>query len=311
MKMYDTIIVGSGAAGLSAAVYAKRAALDFAVIEKEYLGTGQIAESERVDNYLGLYGESGYELGEKFRAHAEALGTTFIEGEVTEIIPENGGYRVVISDGNSFAAKTVVYAAGASHRRLDIKGEAEFSGRGVSYCAVCDGAFYKDKDAAVIGGGDTALGDALYLSKLARKVYLVHRRDTFRANKALQEQVLSKDNIETVLNAVPVEITGEKLVNGLRVNQSGTEKILSVNGVFAAVGTVPDSGVLKGIADMDGNGYIIAGEDCVTSAKGIFAAGDVRTKALRQVITAAADGANSILSVEKYLSENGGQIREN
>lgn len=309
--MYDTIIVGSGAAGLSAAVYAKRAALDFVVIEKDYLGTGQIAESERVDNYLGLYGESGFDLGEKFRAHAETLGTKFIEGEVTKIIHENGGYKISLSDGNSFDSKTVVYAAGASHRKLDIKGEAEFSGRGVSYCAVCDGAFYKDKDVAVIGGGDTALGDALYLSKLARKVYLVHRRDTFRANKALQEQVLSRDNIETVLNAVPVEITGEKLVNGLRINQSGTDTILPVNGVFAAIGTVPNSGVLNGIADMDSSGYIIAGEDCVTSAKGIFAAGDVRTKALRQVITAAADGANSILSVEKYLSENGGQIREN
>ena len=244
-------------------------------------------------------------MGEKFRAHAEALGTEFIEGEVTEIVPENTVYKIKLSDGETLCSKTVVYAAGASHRRLDIKGEAEFSGRGVSYCAVCDGAFYKDKTAAVIGGGDTALGDALFLSKIAKKVYLIHRRDEFRANKALQEQVLGRDNIEVVLNAVPVEITGEKSVNYLRITRNGSDELLSVNGVFAAIGTVPCSEALKSIADMTSDGYIIAGEDCVTSAKGIFAAGDVRTKALRQVITAASDGANSILSAENYLRKQG------
>lgn len=302
--MYDTIIIGSGPAGLSAAVYAKRGELDFILIEKEYGGTGQIAESERVDNYLGLYGENGFDLGERFRSHAEALGTEFYEGEVSAISAENGGYRVALSDGTAFDTKTVVYAAGASHRRLDIKGEAEFSGRGVSYCAVCDGAFCKGKAAAVIGGGDTALGDALYLSKTAEKVYLIHRRDTFRANRLLQKQVLGVSNIEIILNAVPLEITGEKRVEALRISRNGQEGTLPVHSVFAAVGTIPNSGALKGIAELDPNGYIIAGEDCVTSAKGIFAAGDVRTKALRQVITAAADGANSISSVQKYLTEN-------
>lgn len=301
--MYDTIIIGSGPAGLSAAVYAKRAELDTLVIEKEYCGTGQIAESERVDNYLGLYGESGFDMGEKFRAHAEALGAEFYEGDVTAIVPENNGYKVELSDGNCFSTKTIVYAAGASHRKLDIKGEAEFSGRGVSYCAVCDGAFYKGKTAAVIGGGDTALGDALYLSKVAEKVYLIHRRDQFRANKTLRNKVQHTDNIEIILNAVPIEITGEKRVEALKINSNGTEETLSVNGVFAAVGTVPNSVLLKGIAELSPDGYIVAGEDGVTSAKGIFAAGDVRTKALRQVVTAAADGANSILSVEKYLEE--------
>lgn len=306
MKIYDTVIIGSGAAGLSAAIYAKRAAMEFIVIEKEYLGTGQIAESERVDNYPGLYGESGYDLGEKFRSHAEALGTEFIVGDVTKIVPENNIYNIITADGNSYAAKTVIYAAGASHRRLDIKGGEEFSGRGVSYCAVCDGAFYKDKTAAVIGGGDTALGDAEYLAKTAEKVYLIHRRDTFRANKTLCKRVMQTSNIEIIYNAVPVEIMGDKHVEALRINRNGAEETLAVSGVFAALGTVPNSGVLKGIADMDGGGYIIAGEDCVTSAMGIFAAGDVRTKPLRQVVTAAADGANSILSAEKYLSENGG-----
>lgn len=302
--MYDTIIIGSGPAGLSAAVYAKRAELDFILIEKEYGGTGQIAESERVDNYLGLYGENGFDLGEKFRSHAEALGTEFFEGEVSEISAENNGYKVTLADGTVFDTKTVVYAAGASHRRLDIKGEEEFSGRGVSYCAVCDGAFCKGKAAAVIGGGDTALGDALYLSKTAQKVYLIHRRDTFRANKLLQKQVSDVSNIEIILNAVPLEITGEKRVEALRISRNGQEETLPVHSVFVAVGTIPNSGALKGIADLFPDGYVIAEEDCVTSAKGIFAAGDVRTKALRQVITAAADGANSIFSVQKYLTEN-------
>ncbi|MGN1110497.1 MAG: NAD(P)/FAD-dependent oxidoreductase [Oscillospiraceae bacterium] len=302
--VYDTIIVGSGPAGLSAAVYAKRAELNFIVIEREYLGTGQIAESERVDNYLGLYGESGYDLGEKFRSHAEALGTEFVEGEVKSIFPVDGNYRVSLSDGRSFSAKTVIYAAGASHRKLGIKGEAELSGKGVSYCAVCDGAFYKGKMAAVIGGGDTALGDALYLSEIAERVILVHRREEFRAGKSLQSRVLAKVNIECVLNAVPTEILGEKRVEGLKILRNGAEETLSADGVFVAVGTVPDSGALGQLVELDG-GYVKAGEDCATSVRGIFAAGDIRTKPLRQVITAAADGANAVLSAENYLAEIG------
>ncbi|MGN0600429.1 MAG: NAD(P)/FAD-dependent oxidoreductase [Oscillospiraceae bacterium] len=302
--MYDTVIIGSGPAGLSAAVYAKRAALNSIVIERIYGGTGQIAESEQVDNYLGLYGENGFELGEKFRSHAEALGTEFVEGEVTEIAAEKGGYKVILSDKTEFETKTVVYAAGASHRKLEIKGEAEFTGKGVSYCAVCDGAFCKGKTAAVIGGGDSALGEALYLSKTAEKVCLIHRRDAVRANKLLQKQVAETENIEVILNAVPIEIMGEKRVEALRINRNGIEETLPVYSIFAAIGTVPNSDALKGIAELSPEGYVIAGEDCVTSAKGIFAAGDVRTKALRQVITAASDGANSIHSVQQFLAEN-------
>ncbi len=302
--VYDTIIVGSGPAGLSAAVYAKRAELSFILIEKERLGTGQIAESERVDNYLGLFGESGYDLGERFRAHARALGTEFVEGNVATVFPESGNYRVSLAKGGEFFTKTVIYAAGASHRKLDIPGEAEFSGRGVSYCAICDGAFYKGKTAAVIGGGDTALGDALYLSEVAGKVYLVHRRAEFRATKTLQSRVLAKSNIECVLNAVPEKIEGSKTVELLKIRKNGAEEALKTDGIFVAVGTVPDSGALKGLADLDKSGYVIAGEDCVTSAPGIFAAGDIRTKPLRQVITAAADGANAVYSLERYLTEN-------
>lgn len=303
--MYDTLIIGSGPAGLSAAIYAKRAALKAAVIEKNYMGTGQIAESERVDNYPGLYGENGFDLGEKFRNHAKALGAEFIEGEVNEISPVNKGYRVTLSDGEELLTKTIVYAAGTVRRRLGIEGEERLYGKGVSACAVCDGAFYKGKTAAVIGGGDTALGDAVFLSRIAEKVYLIHRRDTFRANKVLQEQVRKAENIELILNAVPTEIMGEKRVEALKVNKGGEEKILPLNGVFVAVGSTPASSLLEGLVKLSPEGYIAAGEDCKTSAAGIFAAGDIRTKPLRQVVTAAADGANSILSVEQYLAELG------
>lgn len=301
--MYDIIIIGSGPAGLSAAVYAKREQLNAVVIEKEYMGTGQIAESERVDNYLGLYGESGYDLGEKFRQHAVSLGVEFYEGEAERIVRSEGGYDTVLSDGKTLRTKTVIYAAGANPKRLDVKGEAEFSGRGVSYCAICDGAFYKDKTVAVIGGGDTALQDAVLLSKTARTVYLVHRRSEFRANKALQKKVADTENIKTVLNAVTLEISGDKKVSLIKLKQDNNEKLLNVDGVFVAIGMVPNSQLLSGIAELDDNNYVIAGEDGTTTAGGIFAAGDVRTKNLRQVVTAVSDGANCVMSAEEFISK--------
>lgn len=302
--MYDVIIIGSGPAGLSAAVYAKREMLESAVIEKNYMGTGQIAESERVENYLGLYGESGFNLGEKFREHAEALGTEFIEGEVTGIISNCNTYSLVLSDGQRLETKTIIFAAGATPRKLDIKGESEFTGRGVSYCAVCDGAFYKNKTVMVVGGGDTALQDAVLLSKIADTVYLVHRRDEFRAGKALQEKVRNTGNIKLVLGAVPVEIIGEKKVESVKLLHNGAEKTIDVNGVFVAVGTIPNSSLLTNIAGLDNSGYVIADENGITSAKGIFAAGDVRTKMLRQIVTAVSDGANCVISAESYISAN-------
>ena len=304
--MYDVIIIGSGPAGLSAAIYAQRAMLKALVIEKEFLGTGQIAESSRVDNYPGLYGESGYDLGEKFRSHAEASGAEFIEAEVTEIIPESGNYVLKLSDGKLLETKTVIYAAGTYRRRLNIKGEQEFSARGISYCAVCDGAFYAGKSVAVIGGGDTALSDALYLSEMCERVYIIHRRDSFRGSEALQERVKKTPNIELVLNAVPTEFFGDKLLSGVKYIQSGKEKTLNVSGSFTAIGSVPNTELLKGIAELDNIGYIIAGEDGITSAGGIFAAGDVRTKKLRQVVTAASDGANCVESVRNYLQSRSG-----
>lgn len=296
--MYDIIIIGSGPAGLSAAVYARRAQFSAVVAEKDYMGAGQIAVSEQVDNYLGLPKINGFELGERFRKHAVKLGAEFFEGEVTGIKRSGKNYTVSFKDGNSMECKSIIYAAGTSYRRLDISGGHLL---GVSYCAVCDGAFYKDKTAAVVGGGDTALGDALYLSKLAQKVYLIHRRNTFRANRYLQELVKKTPNIEIILNAVSKEIIGENRVEGLDISVAGETRRLLVNGVFAAIGSVPNTGILNGLCRLDKNGYIIAGEDGITSADGIFAAGDVRTKSLRQVVTAVSDGANCVLSAENYI----------
>ncbi|MCH5297449.1 MAG: FAD-dependent oxidoreductase [Ruminococcus sp.] len=303
--MYDTIIIGSGPAGLSAAVYAKRAQLNAVVVEKEYMGTGQIAESERVDNYLGLYGESGFDLGEKFREHAVSLGAQFYEGEAVKIVPEENFYNIFFSDDKSLRTKTVIYAAGANPRKLNIKGEVGFTGKGVSYCAVCDGAFYKNKTVAVIGGGDTALQDAILLSKTAETVYLIHRRDEFRANKTLQKTVMNTQNIKLILNAVPDQIIGDKKVTSIKVLHNNQEEVLDVDGVFVAIGTVPNSKLLEGVAILDDNNYVIADENGITSANGIFVAGDVRTKQLRQVVTAVSDGANCVMSAENYISNLG------
>ena len=293
--MKDIIIIGSGPAGLSAAVYGRRAGLDILVIEKEYCGTGQIAESGQVDNYLGIPGIEGYSLGEKFREHAENLGTAFLEEEVTKLEQSDGYWKVLLAGGDVLETKTVIYAAGASHRHLNVPGEDKLSGRGVSYC---DGAFFQGKTTAVIGGGDTALDDALYLSQICEKVYLIHRRDEFRGNVGTVQKVKDAENIEILTNARVQEIQGEQRVEALVLEDS---RRLEVAGVFAAVGMEPVTGLLQGVAELDEYGYVAAGEQGITSAQGLFVAGDVRTKALRQVITAAADGANAATEAERYI----------
>ncbi len=298
--MKDIIIIGSGPAGLSAAVYGRRAGLDILVIEKEYCGTGQIAESGQVDNYLGIPGIDGYSLGEKFREHAENLGTIFLEEEVTKLEQSHGYWKVLLAGGDVLETKTVIYAAGASHRHLNVPGEDKLSGRGVSYCATCDGAFFQGKTTAVIGGGDTALDDALYLSQICEKVYLIHRRDEFRGNAGTVQKVKDAENIEILTNARVQEIQGEQRVEAVVLDNG---KKLEVAGVFAAVGMEPVTGLLQGVAELDEYGYVAAGEQGITSAAGLFVAGDVRTKALRQVITAAADGANAATEAERYIRE--------
>lgn len=300
--MYDILIVGSGPAGLTAAIYAARANLNFAVIEKDYMGSGQISITDRVDNYPGLYGIGGYELGEKFREHAEQLGTEFITGEVIDIKKNDNVFLLMLKDGRCLKSRSVIYAAGALHRHLNIEGENEFSARGVSYCASCDGAFFKDKVTTVIGGGDTALSDSLLLSKICKKVYLVHRRSEFRGAKSLLERVKNTENIEIITPVVPIKIIGDKLVNGI-VLKYGDDRIktLETDGIFVAVGMVPNNFGLNGLAETDSGGYVIADEMGITSVDGLFAAGDVRTKAFRQVVTAVSDGANCVASAERYL----------
>lgn len=301
--MYDVIIIGSGPAGLSAAIYGQRARLRTLVLEKQPMSGGQILNTYEVDNYPGLPGLGGFELGMKFRTHADSMEAEFVQAEVEKIekIPE--GYRI-ITNKDDFETKTVVFATGAGHRKLNVPGEEELLGMGVSYCATCDGAFFRDRVTAVVGGGDVALEDALFLARVCKKVYLIHRRDTLRGAKVLQEKVMQTENIEVLWNSQIEEILGEEQVEQIRVynNMEGIRQNLSVDGVFIAVGILPNSGLAEGMADMDESGYIIAGEDGKTSVPGVFAAGDVRTKQLRQVITAAADGANVITSVENYLN---------
>ena len=304
--IYDLIIIGSGPAGLAAAVYAQRAKLDTLVVEKAMVSGGQVLTTYEVDNYPGLPGIGGYDLGIKFREHADRLGARFVEDEVLNI--QDGGkgaIKGVVCQGNTYEARSLILATGAVHRKLGVPGEEELAGAGVSYCATCDGAFFRNKVTAVIGGGDVAVEDAIFLARMCSKVYLIHRRNELRAAKSLQENLLSLDNVEVIWDTVADSINGDGMVKSLSLTnvKNGQKRELDVQGVFIAVGITPESRAFEGLVDMD-HGYIRAGEDTVTSAPGIFAAGDVRTKPLRQIITAAADGANAITRVERYLVEN-------
>lgn len=300
--IYDVIILGSGPAGLSAAIYAQRARLNTLVIEEKPLSGGQILDTYEVDNYPGLQGIGGFELGMKFREHADTLGVSFHTAQVQKV-QTAGNLKEVVTDKEIFQSKSVIVATGATHRKLGVPGEAEFVGVGVSYCATCDGAFFKGKTVAVVGGGDVALEDALFLARGCEKVYLIHRRDEFRGAKILQEQVEKTENIIVLWNSEVKEIQGENKVEKIVVhnNIEETDTQLEVQGIFIAVGIQPNNEAVKEVVALDEQGYVKALEDTVTSEPGIFAAGDIRTKQLRQVITAAADGANAVTSIEKYL----------
>lgn len=302
-KQYDLAIIGSGPAGLSAAVYAKRAMLDTVVIEKEPFSGGQIVNTYEVDNYLGIPQVNGYDLAVKFEEHAKRLGAQFVEGTVSSIEVGEKEKKLILNN-KEITAKAIIVAAGAEHRRLGVKGEEEFMGLGVSYCATCDGAFFREKTVAVVGGGDVALEDALFLARGCKKVYLIHRRDEFRGAKILQEQVKKQSNIEILYQTIVTEITGEEQVTGANIENVTTKEKgkLELDGIFVAVGTKPQTEPYKGLLSMDEGGYIIADETGVTNIPGIFVAGDSRKKQLRQIITAAADGANCVTSVEKYLT---------
>lgn len=300
--MYDLVIIGSGPAGLSAAVYAKRACLSVLVIEKEAFAGGQMVYTEEVDNYLGLNAKSGFELAESFKQHALDLDVSFAEGAVEKIVPKDGKWSLHMESGEDIETKTVLLATGATHRRLGVPGEETFAGVGVSYCATCDGAFFQGKSVAVVGGGDVALEDALYLANICEHVYLIHRRNELRGTKALQNQVFANEKITFLGESEVTEITGDKKVSGISVHNKVTDetKELSIAGVFIAVGMEPQSDLYAPLLSLE-HGYVPAGEDCATEKDGLYVAGDVRTKRLRQIVTAVADGANAVHSIQEYL----------
>ncbi len=302
--IYDVIIIGSGPAGLAAAIYAKRAELSVIVIEKAGLSGGQIINTYEVDNYPGTPGISGFELSTKFREHADKLNTEFVDGEVTDFNLEGDLKVVTLEDGREFRAKSVVIAAGGAPRHLGVEGEEKLAGMGVSYCATCDGAFFKNKTVAVVGGGDVAVEDAIFLARLCKQVYVIHRRDQFRAAKSSSAKLMALENVKILWDSVVTQIKGDEKVNSIEVRNVKTEEVtdLEVAGIFIAVGYLPNSEVYKKVVATDEAGYIKAGESCETNVPGIFAAGDIRTKELRQIITAASDGANAITAVEKYLN---------
>lgn len=302
--MFDLVIIGSGPAGMAAAIYAARAELSFTVLEKGISG-GQVLNTSDVDNYPGIPEVSGFDLAEKFEQHAVHCGAKIRMAEVQTLAKTEGGFRIGIEGGEEILTKSVIIATGAVPRRLGCKGEEDFSGMGVSYCATCDGAFFKNREVVVVGGGNTAVEDAIYLARGCSKVTILHRRDTFRASKTLVSALTALPNVEIAYDTVAEEILGDDGVTGVRVKnvKTGETREIPASGVFMAVGTIPVNLGWQDVVPCDASGYFIAGEDCATQVPGIFAAGDVRTKALRQIVTAVSDGANAVYSVEKYLTE--------
>lgn len=300
--MHDLIIIGSGPAGLSAAVYGRRAGFSTLVIEKNPMSGGQVLNTYEVDNYLGLPGINGFDMGMKFREHAEKMQAEFVEADVLGV-EDAGDYKLVKTAEGDYEAKAVIIASGASHSHLGVPGEEELSGMGVSYCATCDGAFFRGKTVAVIGGGDVAVEDAIFLARACEKVYLIHRRDSLRAAQSLQNTMLALPNVEVCWDSVVESINGDGQVRSLTMlhKPSGERRELQLQGVFIAVGIKPNSESFIANIASDEKGYLIADEDCATSMPGVFAAGDIRTKKLRQIVTAVADGANAVEGVQEYF----------
>lgn len=301
-EIYDTAILGAGPAGISAAIYAARAKLNTLWLDKQFEQGGQVLNTYEVDNYPGMPGISGMDLGEAMAGHAAKLGIEPLRENVLSV-EDAGTDKIIRTKTHEYRARTVILACGASHRKLNIPGEEELSGMGVSYCATCDGAFFKNKIAVVVGGGNMAVEDAIFLSRICKKVYLVHRREELRAERILQESLFACENVEIRWNSVAVEIQGTECVTGLKIRdvQDATESVIATDGVFIAVGILPNTDKFRNLVKLDEAGYIVAGEEGITETPGIFAAGDIRTKMLRQVVTAVADGANAVASVQNYL----------
>jgi len=304
MEIWDVIIVGAGPGGLAAGIYAGRSELKTLILDR--MPGGQLLITEEIENYPGFYESvSGFELSEKFRRHAEKFGAVIESGHTVSDVSLDGELFVVKTDLGEFKGKTLIWAAGSNPKKLGVPGEVEFLGRGVSYCAVCDGAFFKDRVVAVVGGGDSALEESLYLTKFARKVYLIHRRDKFRAVKVIQSRVKKNEKIELLLNKVVLSINGRDFVESLTLKdtKTGKEMELPVDGVFIFIGNEPNVSPVLHFVDTDPAGFIITDEEMRTKTPGLFAVGDVRSKPLRQVVTAASDGAVAAMSATKFLEE--------
>ena len=299
--MKELVIVGGGPAGLSAAIYAARAGLDFIVLERDGFGGGQITSSHEVENYPGAGRKSGFDLGQAFRDQAVELGAEIVYGSVTGIKDLGDCKELVLDGGEPVRARAVIAATGASPRKLGVPGERELTGAGVSYCATCDGAFFRGKSTLVIGGGDTAVEDALFLSALCKDVTVALRRDVFRAARRRVDLLSAKENVTILYRTNLTEIRGEGRVQSVILSGPEGTAERPVDGVFLAVGVEPAGGWLSGLPLALDGGYVAAGEDCRTNIPGLFAAGDLRKKPLRQVVTAAADGANAVTSAMEYL----------
>ena len=305
--MYVVVVIGAGIAGLTAAIYVRRSNKTVLVLEGQAYG-GQIINTLQIENWPGDYGVSGVNLMQKIYKQATELGAE-VEFEEVEVVEKVGEDFVIKTEDGEYKAGAVILAVGAEDKKLGIEREAELTGRGVSYCATCDGAFYKGKNVAVIGGGNTALYDAVYLADIADKVYVVHRRDEFRGDAVLVEKLKRKENVEFVLGYVPEQILGDDKVAGVKLTPSGrvdgvtSERILDVDGIFVAIGKKPATEKYVELVKLDENGYIVASEDCRTSCDGVYVAGDCRTKDIRQLVTAAADGAVAADAAVNYLSK--------
>lgn len=304
MEQRDLVIIGAGPAGLAAAIYGKRAGLNTVVVEKGVIG-GAISITDEIENWPGVKHATGPELGDMFREHAESLKAEFMEAEVKEI-RENGAGKIVVTDKGDIDAKSVIVATGASFRKLGCPGEAEFAGRGVSYCATCDGAFFEDLEVAVIGGGNTAVEEACYLTQFASKVTIIHRRDQFRADKVAVDRALANPKIAVSWDSVPLEIAGDDMVEKVVVKNVKTDAVteIPVSGVFMFVGNTPNSDLIKDMVEVEKGNWIKTAENMETSVAGLFAAGDLRSKTLRQVVTAASDGATAAMAAYGYIAEH-------
>ncbi len=302
--MYDIIIVGAGPAGMTAAIYARRAAKSVMVLEAVNYG-GQILNTPDIENYPAEAHISGYDFSTKLFEQAKELGAQFIFEKAVGIKNENGT-KVVVTAKNSYEAGAVILATGSANRKLDLEDEDALVGKGVSYCATCDGNFFRKKVVAVVGGGNTALEDALYLSDLAEKVYLIHRRDSFRGEEANVSRLTARDNVEFIYNSNVTKLISDKRLRAIEVTNKidGSVRTVELNGLFVAVGRVPENRNFADLVRLDNAGYVEAGEDCHTSCAGIFVAGDTRTKTLRQLVTAAADGAMAATEAVKYINNN-------